>query len=152
MMTDDDAALFDKLSDELIRYASMLVGPSGAHDVLVNAALRAFASPAWPTIENRRAYLYRAILHEASNQRRAAQRRMIREQRAAEPEAWEPSRLAPEMTAALLRLTVRQRSVVFLTYWLDRHPDEIAVTLDISLRTVERELTRARHRLKVLLQ
>ncbi len=56
-----------------------------------------------------------------------------------------------DVIAALLRLSVRQRAVVFLTYWADLPPTDIAALLDSSLRTVERELSAAKGRLEELL-
>jgi RNA polymerase sigma factor (sigma-70 family) len=49
---------------------------------------------------------------------------------------------------ALRSLTVRQRAVIYLTYWDDLAPADIATTLDTSLRTVERDLNSARTRLE----
>lgn len=56
------------------------------------------------------------------------------------------------MLAAIRRLTVRQRAVVFLTYWQELSAVDIAAGLDLSLRTVERELTAARRHLEELLR
>ena len=60
--------------------------------------------------------------------------------------------LLVDVLDALRRLSVRQRAVIYLTYWLGMRADEVARTLDVSLRTVERELTSARGRLEVLLR
>ena len=46
------------------------------------------------------------------------------------------------------RLSVRQRSVLYLAYWLDLTVDEIASTLVLSRRTTERALTAARHQME----
>ncbi|HEV3401156.1 MAG TPA: hypothetical protein VG078_04995 [Acidimicrobiales bacterium] len=42
--------------------------------------------------------------------------------------------------------------MIYLIYWLDEQPVEVARCLDTSKRTVERELTTARHRLEALLR
>jgi DNA-directed RNA polymerase specialized sigma24 family protein len=42
--------------------------------------------------------------------------------------------------------------VVYRTYWLDQSAGEVADQLDVSVRTVERELTVARRELEVLLR
>ena len=72
-------------------------------------------------------------------------------QRAAPGERVDGMPVDRDVIAALLRLTVRQRAVVFLTYWADLPPAEIAALLDSSLRTVERELSAAKARLEELL-
>ena len=151
VMTDDDGDVYEKYADELIRFATMLVGPSGAEDVLADAVIRAFTSPRWPLVTNQRAYLYRAVFSEASNVSRAAQRRMNRELRVATDDV-APESLALELLDALRRLTVRQRAVVHLAYWVDLPLAEIARTLKVGERTVERELSAARRRLEALLR
>jgi len=57
----------------------------------------------------------------------------------------------PTVLAALRQLTIRQRAVIYLTYWCDLSQRQVAETLDSSLRTVERDLTAARARLEELL-
>jgi DNA-directed RNA polymerase specialized sigma24 family protein len=76
-----DAEAYEKYSDELMRFATMLVGPSNAEDVVADAVLRVFASLSWETVANRRAYLYRALIAEASSAGRSTRRRLLRERR-----------------------------------------------------------------------
>ena len=105
------------------------------------------------TVADRRAYLYRAVLNRAREQRRSEWRRQLREIRAAEDDVVpEISPDRAEVVAALGRLTSRQRAVVFLTYWQDLEAAEVATLLDLSLRTVQRQLAGARRRLEVLLR
>lgn len=152
-MDAEDVELYEKHGDELIRFATALVGPTDADDVLAEVVLRAFASPAWPTVTERRAYLYRAVLNRAREQRRSDWRRQLRELRAADDgvvAGISPDRA--DVMAALGRLTSRQRAVVFLTYWQDLEAAEVAALLDLSPRTVQRQLAGARRRLEVLLR
>jgi len=51
-MTPHDAEIYRKYSDDLIRFASGLVGPSGAEDVVANAVLRAISSAQWKAVDN----------------------------------------------------------------------------------------------------
>ena len=151
MTMTSDAEVYRKYADELIRFGAALVGPSGAEDLLAGSVLRAIASPRWPEVENKRAYLYRVLFNEAGRARRDATRRMERELRAAPGERMDGAPVDRDVIAALLRLSVRQRAVVFLTYWADLPPAEIAALLDSSLRTVERELSAAKGRMEELL-
>ena len=48
----------------------------------------------------------------------------------------------------MARLTLRERSVLYLAYWLDFSVEEIAATLRISQRSAERALHSARHELE----
>lgn len=147
----DDAEVYRKYADELMRYAAALVGPSGAEDLLAVAVLGALSSPGWRAVDNQRAYLYRVVLHEAVRSHRSTDRRLRREIRAAVPTEWEPSSVDVDVLRVLGRLTVRQRAVVFFTYWADLTPLAVAETIGTSERTVERELTKARQRLEILL-
>ncbi|MGD9794721.1 MAG: RNA polymerase sigma factor [Acidimicrobiia bacterium] len=147
----DDAEVYRKHADELMRFASALVGPSGAEDLLATSVLRALSAASWGSAENKRAYLYRVVFNEAMRSRRDARRRMAREVRAATSESFESVVADRDLIAALLKLSVRQRAVVFLTYWGDLPPSEVAITLSTSQRTVERELAAAKRRLEEVL-
>jgi RNA polymerase sigma-70 factor (ECF subfamily) len=146
-----DAELYASLAPELIRFATGLVGRSDAPDVLSSAVVRSLSGRAWPTVENRRAYLYRAVFNEAHRWiRRSAQRRE-RELRAATPTRWELPAFRPDVRAAVEQLSVRQRAVIVLTYWADLDPATVASCLGISEGSVRRHLARARARLREVL-
>jgi RNA polymerase sigma-70 factor (ECF subfamily) len=151
-MDEADAQVYEKYSDELIRFATALAGPNLAEDILADAVLRVFSSDAWKGVRNKRAYLYRAVLHEAVHARRSIQGRLRREAKAASAQVEVPSLDRRDLLDALCRLTVRQRAVVYLTYWIGLDSAEVARGLAVSVRTVERELSAARRRLEVLLR
>jgi len=54
----------------------------------------------------------------------------------------------PEVLAAVSRLSMRQRAVIFLTYWEDLAPTAIADLLSISDGSVRRHLDRGKTHLK----
>ncbi len=139
-----DEAIYAKHAYELMRFATTLVGPSGAEDVVADAVLRAMTSPSWPTVTEHRAYLFRAVANEASSMRRSAGRRRARERRVASADRIEAQPIDPDVTAAMSRLSVRERSVLYLAYWLDLPVTEIAESLHLSARTTERALHTAR--------
>ena len=152
-MTPADAEIYRKYADDLVRFASGLVGPSGAEDVVANAILRAISADQWTRVSNRRAYLYRSVLNEAISQHRATVRRLNREIRSHSRTTTSDngSSVDPDVLAALRLLSERQRAVIHLTYWEDLPVVDIASLLDLSIRTVERELSSARRRLEALL-
>lgn len=145
--------VYAKYADELIRYSTALVGPSGAEDIFAAAFARLLALADWSGIREMRAYLYRAVLNEARGQHRATQRRLKRDGH----EAFSATPAVAsfvvrwEVLDAIRRLGVRQRAVVFLTYWEDLRVDEVADRLGLSVRTVARDLARARAKLEELL-
>ena len=149
MVTDEE--VYAKYSHELMRYANALVGPSAAEDVFASAVAGALHAPTWPAVTNKRAYLYSAVTNQARRLHRSTGRRLVRERRAASPQGVESAPTDPDVLAAMRRLSVRQRGVVYLTYWADLPQDDVAAALGCSRRTVERELAAARARLEVLL-
>jgi RNA polymerase sigma factor (sigma-70 family) len=148
MIDPSDAEVYEKHSDELVRFATMLVGPSNAEDVVADAVLRVFASPSWQSVANRRAYLFRSVLAQASSTARSTRRRLTRERRFLVTDTTDEPMLRPELLAALRSLTVRQRAVVFMTYWLDQTTEATCQVLQISERTVQRELESAYRRME----
>jgi RNA polymerase sigma-70 factor (ECF subfamily) len=147
----DDAALYAAVAPGLIAFAAGLVGRSDAPDILSSAVVKALAAPAWPTVTDRRAYLYRAVFNEAATwNRRSAQRRQ-RESRVGEALTWELPTFRPDVRDAVERLSVQQRAVIMLTYWADLDPPTIAERLGVSEGSVRRQLARARARLREVL-
>ncbi len=145
-MTPEEA--FRKHTEELTRFASGLVGPSDAHDVVADGCLKAFASAKWSSLDNPRAYLYRAVLNQARMVSRSAIRRRARELRAADASSSAVITVDPDVLEAVSRLSVRQRAVVFLAYWEDLRQRDIAARLGIGEGSVRRHLARAHSRLK----
>lgn len=138
---------------ELIRYATVLVGPNDASDVVTDAMIRVFSSALDASaVANMRALLFRAVYHGVIDHQRSSERRRRREAR------FEQQRDRPlaagsgfDARAVLGVLSVQQRTVVFLTYWCDQTPGDIAVVLGVSDGTVRKQLARARARLREVL-
>lgn len=149
-MTLSDTELYRRHADELIRYATVLVGPADAPDVVTDAVLAAFRSPGWRDVDQPRAYLYRCVLNTATSWRRTDDRRRRREEvvgRQAVASAPPPDG-AVDVHRALAHLTPQQRAVIFLAYWEDLTPPQIASTLGVSEGTVRKQLARARAELR----
>ena len=146
-----DGEIYRKHADELTRFATGLVGPNHACDVVAEAVLRCMSSSHWAGVDEKRAYLFRSVYNEAARIRRVAIGRNSREERAARREALEEIELRPEILSAVSQLSIRQRAVIVLTYWSDLTPSSIAQLLDISEGSVRRHLARARSKLKEVL-
>jgi RNA polymerase sigma factor (sigma-70 family) len=150
----DDATLYELVAPELIRFATGLVGRVDAADVFSDAVANALAAPGWPEVANRRAYLYRAVFHEAQRWSRRASRRPVLEARAEglrNADRWELPTFRPDVHEAVAALSVRQRAAVVLTYWADLDPAGVAERLGITDGSVRRHLARARARLREVL-
>lgn len=145
------AEVFEAYGVELTRFATSLVGPADAQDVVSDALLRSMWSNGWDGVRHQRAYLYRAVTSQARMNRRAAVRRAHREQRVVPALVAAPLEHDIDVWDALAHLTVDERAVIFLTYWEDLTEAETARRLGVSERTVRRRLDRARHKLGRLL-
>ena len=148
-----DGDLYRRHAVELVRYAASLVGPDDAPDVVADAVLAAFSSPAWRTVTQPRAYLYRAVYHRAIETQRSSANRQRREVAATQmrtPVQSEPT-MSVDAFDALKALSPQQRAVVFLTYWEDLTPTAIAELLDVGEGTVRKQLARAREQLRKVL-
>lgn len=151
-MGSSDAELYEKYAEELTRFATMLVGPSHAADVVSAGVASALRAPRWSSVENPRAYLYQAILNQARMAARRDRRREHYERLAAFRDVdYGPSTPQPEVLEAVSQLSERQRAVIYLTYWEDLDPRAIGHLLNISDGAVRRHLARARGALRKVL-
>lgn len=154
MCMGDDAAraeIYGKYADDLVRFATGLVGPADGADVVSNAMVSVLWSRNWNDIQNPRAYLYRSVLNEAHRHHRSAMRRSTTEARAAVPGTTVIVDVRPDVLDAVGRLSTQQRAVVFLVYWEDLTIAETSRRLGLSEGTVHRNLARAEKRLRRLL-
>ena len=63
-----------------------------------------------------------------------------------------PGESSLDAQRALANLSPQQRAVVYLTYWEDLTPAQIAELLEVSEGTVRKQLARAREQLRRILQ
>ena len=148
----DPTEVYQRHADELVRYATALVGPDDAPDVMIDAVMQAFRSPGWPQVTNQRAYLYRAVLNRAHSVRRSDARRHLREVRSAPGVVADPAGVSVDAQRALSGLSAQQRAVVYLTYWDDLTPAQVAGLLGVTEGSVRKQLARAREQLRRTLQ
>jgi RNA polymerase sigma factor (sigma-70 family) len=147
----ENAEIYGKHADDLVRFATGLVGPTDAPDVVSDAVIRALSSRSWSGVQNHRAYLTRAVLNEARMHHRSTLRRRARETRNATDDVTYDSVPRPEVLEHVARLSLRQRAVVVLTYWDDLDQHTVAERLGISEGSVRRHLARAHVKLRRLL-
>lgn len=134
--------------EELVRFATVLVGPDDAPDVVSSAMVRMLERAPAP-VGAPRAYLYQAVANQARNFRRGEARRRHRDTRAsADRSTTSLPEPYPEVREAIERLSVRQRAVVYLTYWEDMTDEAVARHLGIGSGSVRRHLARARRHLR----
>ncbi|MGB5169049.1 MAG: RNA polymerase sigma factor [Acidimicrobiia bacterium] len=148
----NDEEVYVKHVDELMRFATSLVGPFDASDMVTDAWMKASQAARWESVDNKRAYLYRTVLNTARSHHRSTLARRVREQRSASRDRIELNEPDIDVLAALGRLSMRQRAVVVLTYWEGLTASEVAEALEVSEGSVKRHLARARSRLREILR
>jgi RNA polymerase sigma-70 factor (ECF subfamily) len=139
---------YEKHASDLVAYATALVGPADAEDVVADAMLGVFTTVRWASVREPRGYLFRCVLNRA---RQTERRRSLGRVK----EAAVPVRLVdegddggPDDLGLLARLSVRERAVIYLTYWVDLTPAGVAEVLGLSEGAVKRYLARARAKLR----
>lgn len=138
---------------DLVRIATVLVGPSDAHDIAVEAVLRATGVISTGTVADARGYLFRSVTNRAHDLRRARRRRWVRDLHAVVPQITAGLRpVDVDVQRAVAGLSVAQRAVIYLAYWEDLTERKIAEVLDISPGTVRRHMVRARSHLRKALE
>jgi len=146
-----DGEVYRKYADDLIRFATGLVGPNDAADIVSDAVLSCLSSAQWSRVTEKRSYLYRSVYNRATQFHRASHRRHSREQLTARRESLDAPEVRPEVLAAVSKLSVKQRAVIVLTYWEDLDPQSIATLMETGEGSVKRHLARGRSRLKEVL-
>ena len=146
-----EAWLYRSHSTRLVRFATALVGPSDAADVVSDAMVSLLKSGQLAVADRPVPLLYRAVYAKARSFQRSGFRRRVREQRFAERVSVQDPELRPDVVEAVVRLSPQQRACVYLTYWEDLTPGDISERLGIGEGTVKRYLARARVRLRGVL-
>lgn len=149
-------------SGELIGYASALVGPHDAADVVADAfaGVLSAGDDRWAAVVEPRPFLFRCVLNAARMRQRSSSRRSERQRRVALVGGTDASRRSdsagrdlvdPAMLEVLDSLSVQQRAVTYFTYWQDLSVDQIADLLEVSSGSVKKQLARARARMREVL-
>jgi RNA polymerase sigma-70 factor (ECF subfamily) len=146
-----EAGLYASYRIDLTRFATALVGPSDAADVVSDAMVSLLKSGQLARADMPKALMYRAVLAKANSMHRSVFRRRAREQRFAERVIIEDPELRPDVVDAVVHLSPQQRACVYLTYWEDLTSIDVAERLGIGEGTVKRYLARARARLREVL-
>lgn len=147
---------YARYADDLVRYASLLVPPSWAADVVADTFVDLLRNSdgAWSRARDPKSFLFGAVANRARMHHRRNGRRVLREHLvvAGRRSARTVTEDAPEdVLTAFDELSVQQRAVTYLTYWHDMSVAQVADALGVSDGTVRRQLARARDRLRGVL-
>lgn len=146
-----DAALYVEHREGLMHFATTLVGASDASDVVADALESVLRSGVLRSADNPIGLMYRVVHDKARSFQRSAIRRRRRERNFIQELVVENPEVRPDVIAAVTGLSRRQKACVYLTYWQDLPPGEVADWLGIGEGSVKRHLARARSRLRKVL-
>ena len=135
----------------MLHFATVLVGPTDAADVVSDVVTATLARGSLAAVDDVRAYWLRAVANTAADRHRSASRRALRERRTAGRGVQIDELDAASARALLEPLSVQQRSIVYLSYWHDWTPAQVASALAVSEGTVRKQLARSRARLREVL-
>ncbi len=144
--------LWREHASRLVGFATFLVGPNDASDIVVEAFLRAVPKMAAGEVADPLPYLFRAVTNQAHDLRRGRARRWRRDLQAVGPSHMPEPADFGDVRRAVADLSVAQRTVVYFVYWEDRTERDIADLLDVSPSTVRQHLLRARRHLREALE
>jgi RNA polymerase sigma factor (sigma-70 family) len=143
-----DEEIYLKHRDELMRYATILVGADSAPDIVSTVVTKLLGSrKSMADLREPRTYLMRAVLNESLRYRE-------RHWRNPPPQSFDvrPVESRPEVLKAVVTLPPRQRAAIYLIYWGDLPSHEAAALMGCRPATVRRYLYLAKKKLREALQ
>lgn len=145
---------YEKWADELVRFATVLVGPHDAADVVADGFVKLLGDEAaWNRVDRPRSYLFGVVANQARMRHRSWLRRRRRDDTVARervPPLGQPGDEVASQAATdvLDHLSRQQRMFVYLAYWEDWTATDIARECGVSEGTIRRQLARARAKLR----
>ncbi len=144
----NDREVYEEIAPELMRYATALVGPDNAHDIVSTVVTRALnRSGGLVGLENPRPYLMKAVLNESMGFKRQRARRQTYPM-ARVPDVGVPELEVGNLDALVMELPTQQRAAAFLVFFLEYTPSEAAELMGVRAGTVRRYLYLARRKLE----
>lgn len=144
-----DRQVYQAVAPTLVRFATALVGPDDAPDVVSAVVVRVLAKRSLSSIEKPEAYLMQAVMNEVRQLHRGRNRLRAAIVRVGPgPAVRDTAVLArTDLTDAVMALPPRQRAAAFLVYWCDYTSVEAAEMMGWSDGTVRRYLHIVRDKL-----
>ncbi|MEX0946774.1 MAG: RNA polymerase sigma factor [Acidimicrobiia bacterium] len=146
-----DREIYEQLRGPLMRFASSLVGPDEAADLVSEVMVATLRRRSLASLDNPGAYLMKAVLNRSrSRGRRLANQRKVEETNgvAAEVPDHAEELVLPDLAGTVARLPVQQRAAIYLVYWEGLEPTEAAAVIGVQPGTLRRYLHLARNQLR----
>lgn len=147
-----DRKIYEEVRGPLIRFASSLVGPENASDLVSEVLVATLQRRTLVSLENPQAYLMQTVLNRARShgRRQAREKGAVSRMTSDGAHSVEPADLVvgSDVVEAVASLPVQQRAAVYLVYWVDMDPTQAAEMLGIRPATLRRYLFLARNKLR----
>jgi RNA polymerase sigma-70 factor (ECF subfamily) len=145
----NDRDIYEATAPGLVRFATALVGPSDAADVVSAVVVRVLAKRPLSSIEKPEAYLMQAVMNEVRQLHRGRSRYRAAIVRVGPgADSRDAADLArTDLTDAVMALPPQQRAAAYLVYWCDYTAAEAAELMGWSDGTVRRYLHLVRNKL-----
>jgi len=149
---DSDAKAYQELRFELTRFATALVGPSEAEDVVADVVVRVLERPGGLAgLKDPRPYLIRAIINEARSRFRRRKRVDARPLPVREEVESPDADYRDQLVEVVSSLPPRQRAATFLVYWEGHTSVSAAELMGCRPATVRRYLHLAHRKLEEMI-
>lgn len=146
-----DREVYEEIAPDLMRYATALVGPDHAPDIVSTIVTRALQrSGGLSGLNSPKVYLMKAVLNEATGMKRQRARRQTYPM-ASVPEMPVPDIEVGNLDALVMDLPPQQRAAAYLVFFLEYSPTEAAELMGTRPGTVRRYLHLARKKLEEVL-
>ena len=143
-----DRSIYDEIAQDLVRYATVLVGPDHAWDVVSAAVARALGRTGGLTgLESPKTYLMRVVFKEATGVNRRRSQLLTHPETAADSGLPEVDVEVGNVDDLVIELPALQRAVYYLVIFLDYSPAGAAELIGKRLGKVRRYLRQARKNL-----
>lgn len=145
-----DRDVYEAIAPGLMRFATALVGPSDAADVVSTVVVRVLGKRSLSSLEKPEAYLMQAVMNEVRQRHRGHSRQQNALVRVGPgPDARDAADVArTDLTDAVMALPPQQRAAAYLVYWCDYTAAEAAALMGWSDGTVRRYLHIVRNKLE----
>jgi RNA polymerase sigma-70 factor (ECF subfamily) len=141
--------IYNDLAPRLMRYATVLVGPSDAEDVVSTVVARAVSRPGGlSALEDAAAYLMKSVLNESKGFRRARARRRTSPVALVPDGAGRGPDSTVEVRQLIDELPARQRAAAYLVFFEENTAVEAARLLGTQPATVRRYVHIARQKIE----
>lgn len=132
-----------------MRYATALVGPSEAEDVVSAVVTRVIAKPGGLIgLNEPKQYLMKSVLNEVRNRHRSSKQRATTPVGVPDMGPAPDTGVVSDIVDTIERLPVRQRAAAFLVFHQGYSPSEAARLMGCRPATVRRYLHLARQKLR----